>query len=85
MKPQRSRRSLQVALVACAIGALATLLVLDNQSGPCNVDDFTGCSSVGEMAVFAFLFLIPTTAALGLILAIVLVADFFRPRDEHKS
>jgi hypothetical protein len=74
-------RSLIGVLVACAVGTLAALLVLDSQSGPCNVDDFTGCSAVGEIAVFASLFLIPTTAALGLILAIVLVARLLRSND----
>ena len=76
--PRRGLRPLVIALVASATGLLAALLVLDNQSGPCNVDDFTGCSSAGEIAVFAFLFLIPTTAALGLILAILLAARLFR-------
>lgn len=75
---QRGRRWLVIGLVASALGALVALLVLDGQSGPCNVDDFTGCSSAGETAVFAFLFLIPTTAAFGLILAIMFVARVFR-------
>ena len=74
-------RSLISLFLALAIGTLAALLVLDSQSGPCNVDDFTGCSAAGEIAVFAFLFLIPTTAALGLILVIVLVARLLRSSD----
>ena len=76
-----AERTLRFLFATCAISALAALLVLDNQSGPCNVDDFTGCSSAGEVAVFAFLFLIPTTAALGLILAILFVAQLFRSTD----
>ena len=79
--PQRARRSLVFVFLACAVGVVAALLVLDGQSGPCNVDDFTGCSAAGELAVFASLFLLPATAALALILVILFLAQQLRSRD----
>jgi hypothetical protein len=75
------RRSLVVTFVVSAVGALGAQLFLDGQSGPCNVDDFTGCSPAGELVVFAFIILVPATAALALILVMLFLASLFRSRD----
>ena len=74
-------RAVGLLLALCAACTMATWLVLNEQSGPCNVDDFTGCSALGEIAVFAFLVLVPATAALALIAAVVFVAQRLRSKD----
>jgi hypothetical protein len=77
----RTGRWLVLAFFASAAGLVAALLVLDGQSGPCTVDDLTGCSSLGEAAVFAELLLVPATAVLALLSGIVFLSRVFKSGD----
>ena len=71
-------RGLTVLLCAAAALLLGAWLALETGPKPCNVDDFTGCSAVGELAVFAFIFLLPVTAGLALVLGLPWVRDLLR-------
>ena len=74
----RKRRGLIVVFCVSLALSIADWLVLEGSRKPCNPNDFTGCSPLGEAAVFAFLFLIPITIRLALILALLYVADLLR-------
>lgn len=79
---QQPRRRRGLIVVFCVFVALsiADWLIFESSPKPCNVDDFTGCSALGEAAVFGFLFLIPITIGLALILVLVYVGDLLRRR-----
>ena len=74
------RRGLVVLFAVAAALLLGSWLVLESESKPCNPDDFTGCSALGEVAVIGFLVLIPITIGLALILMLNWVADLLRRR-----
>jgi hypothetical protein len=78
-KPRR-RRALVVLLSVSAALLLASWLALESSPKPCNVDDFTGCSSLGAVAVLGFLVLLPVSIGLALILALAWVGDLLRRR-----
>lgn len=74
----RGRRVLVVLFCVFVAPSIADWLILERSPKPCNVDDFTACSSLGEAAVFGFLFVIPITLALALILLLLWVGDLLR-------
>ena len=76
----RRRRGLVVAFSISAVLLLGSWVVLESSPKPCNADDFTGCSTLGEVAVVGFLVLIPITIGLALILVLNWVADQLRGR-----
>ena len=78
-KPRRSRGLVVLFAVSTAL-LLVSWLVLDSSPKPCNVDDFTACSSLGEVAVFGFIVLIPVSIGLALILVLAWVGDLLRRR-----
>jgi hypothetical protein len=76
----RRRRGLIVLFSFSAALLLGSWLVLDSGPKPCNPDDFTGCSALGEVALWGFFILIPVTIGFALILLLNWVADQFRRR-----
>ena len=75
---RRSTRALTVLFCAAGALLLAAWLALETGPKPCNVDDFTGCSAVGELAVFAFILLLPVTVGVALVLGLPWVRDLLR-------
>jgi hypothetical protein len=76
----RGRRGLIVVFCVSLGLSIADWLILESSQKPCNPNDFTGCSPLGEAAVFGFLFLIPITIGLALILALTYARDLLRRR-----
>ena len=74
------RRVLLVSFGVVATLAVASWLILENGRKPCNVDDFTGCSAVGEVAVYGFIFLGPLAITLGLVLVLLWLGDLLQRR-----
>ena len=79
--PRRRRRRGVIILFSISAGLLAlSWLILDSSPKPCNADDFTGCSALGEIAVVGFIVMIPITIGLALILLLNWLADLIRQR-----
>jgi len=74
----RRRRPLVVLFFISAALVLASWLVLESGPKPCNPDDLTGCSAIGEVALGGFFLSIPLTIGFGLILFLNWVTDLLR-------
>ena len=74
----RGEKWLAVSFGASAGLWLFAQVVVENQAGPCNVDDLTGCSAFGEVAVIAWIVLMPTAVVLGLMAGLLYLNRWLR-------